>query len=424
MKPYTSYKPSSVPWLGEVPAHWVEQKVKHIARFNTGWTPPTGDAASYMGTNFWANIGDLGAAEIEETKHCISDEAATKAGIALSPVGSLLFSFKLSVGQVSVAKVPLYTNEAIATFPPQDGFETSWAFFAFPEFIPKNAVVNIYGAQLLNQQRINDAVLPVPPKVEQQAIADYLDTETARIDELMREKESLIGLLREYRQSVIAETVLKGLNPAVRLKHSGVPWLGEVPAHWVEQKVKHIARFNTGWTPPTGDAASYMGTNFWANIGDLGAAEIEETKHCISDEAATKAGIALSPVGSLLFSFKLSVGQVSVAKVPLYTNEAIATFPPQDGFETSWAFFAFPEFIPKNAVVNIYGAQLLNQQRINDAVLLVPPKVEQQAIADYLDIETARIDDLITHTHEEINLFKELRAATIADAVTGKIQVS
>jgi type I restriction enzyme, S subunit len=212
-------------------------------------------------------------------------------------------------------------------------------------------------------------------------------------------------------------------SPYASYKDSGVAWLGDVPSHWQLKKVKHITRHSTGWTPPTGDSSSYEGSNPWATIGDLGDLVISETKNFISDGAADKAGIVPSPVGSLLFSFKLSVGQVSIAGVPLYTNEAIATFLPSENYVVSWAFYAFPTFIPENCATNIYGAKLLNQQRINDATLVVPPADEQQAIADYLDAETARIDELIEHANAEITLLKELRAATIADAVLGRVDV-
>lgn len=265
--------------------------------------------------------------------------------------------------------------------------------------------------------------ITVPPPEEQQAIADYLDAETTRIDTLIHEKDELIGLLKEWRQSMIAEVVTKGLDKTVPMKPAGVPWLGDVPAHWNLKRVKHITRHTTGWTPPTGNRAGYEGSNLWATIADLGNAVIHNTKARISDEAAAEAGIRQSPTGSLLFSFKLSVGQVSIVGEPMYTNEAIATFLSSPNYVVGWAFYAFPLFIPENSAINIYGAKLLNQQRINDAFMPVPPPDEQQAIADYLDTETAKIDALIAHANDDIVLLKELRSATIADAVLGRIDV-
>lgn len=205
-------------WNRTLPGDWEVKRVKHIARFTTGWTPPSKDAALYRGDNPWANIGDLGQRFLSDTANHISDEAVLDAGIPLSPEGSLLFSFKLSVGQVSIAGRPLFTNEAIASFAPQSGFEIRWAYYSFPHFIPENSAVNIYGAKLLNRQRIGDARLPVPPRDIQIRIADYLDTETERIDRLIQQKEEEITLLRELRASIISDALFGRFSNAATTK--------------------------------------------------------------------------------------------------------------------------------------------------------------------------------------------------------------
>lgn len=148
---YPEYKDSGVAWLGEVPAHWRITKTKHVCQFSTGWTPPTGDASAYEGDNLWANISDLGDRTIYDTAKRISDIAALQSGIELTPQGGLLFSFKLSIGQVSFAGRPMYTNEAIASFRESPNLSLAYAYYAFPLFLVKNAAENIYGAKLLNQ---------------------------------------------------------------------------------------------------------------------------------------------------------------------------------------------------------------------------------------------------------------------------------
>jgi len=114
---YPAYKPSGVAWLGEIPAHWEAMPVKRVTRFYTGWTPPSGRDEYFQGDHLWANIFDLGPKVLLDTAKRISDEAAAESRLRISPKGSLLFSFKLSIGQVSIAGVDIYTNEAIASFP-------------------------------------------------------------------------------------------------------------------------------------------------------------------------------------------------------------------------------------------------------------------------------------------------------------------
>jgi len=436
MKPYPSYKPSGVPWLGDVPGHWEAKKVKHITRHTTGWTPPTGERAGYEGSNLWATIADLGERVITDTKNRISDEAVMQASIVASPVGSLLFSFKLSVGQVSVAGVPLYTNEAIATFIPSESFVVAWAFYAFPAFIPENSATNIYGAKLLNQQRINDASLVVPPIDEQQAIANYLDTETARIDELIREKEGLIETLREFsRSTFVGEFVAQaasGINA-----HPRIEWLPAIPSDWTYCKVKHIVEsFDQGVSPqcesrpPEGDEWGVL------KVGcvNTGLFDPQESK-------------ALPPDLPTFDEITLREGDVMVSRAN--TRNLVGRCAAADK--------AYPRLMLSDKVYRLRidrqrcapaflvdllalplirqrieeratgaSASMLNIDRrtILELDIVLPPLDVQLAIVQRIQGERQGISKLVEHVTSEIVLLHELRAATITDAVTGKIQVS
>ncbi|MGU5660393.1 restriction endonuclease subunit S [Aeromonas veronii] len=228
-------------WLGNVPSHWTVTAVKRFASFTTGWTPPTGNDAYFGGEHLWANISDVGHRVLSTTAKTITDAGVRATRIKKSPKGSLLFSFKLSIGLVSIVGEDMYTNEAIATFLPSETFNISYMYWAAPLFIPQNAEENIYGAKLLNQERIGNASFVLPTPKEQRTIAAFLDYETARIDRLIAQQQRLIELLKEKRQAVISHAVTKGLNPDAPMKDSGVEWLGQVPKHWSVSKVKYHA---------------------------------------------------------------------------------------------------------------------------------------------------------------------------------------
>ena len=275
-----------------------------------------------------------------------------------------------------------------------------------------------------------DFTTPWPPLSEQTRIANFLDEQTARIDALIAEKERLDALLGEYRSSLISAAVTGQLDPTTgeaprRAQEGGSGVRGKVsaPRGWMWSKVKYVADFYTGWTPSTGNQDFFHGSNLWANISDLGPKTLYDTAKQISDEAVKQAGINISPAGSVLFSFKLSIGQVSFAGRDMYTNEAIATFPPQSGFNAKWAYWALPVYVPLNADENIYGAKLLNQELIRSAHILVPPPPEQTRIANFLDEQTARIDDLRSHCVEHIMLLREYRSSLISAAVTGQLDI-
>lgn len=247
MKKYDEYKDSGVAWIGEVPKHWEVIKLKFKYHFQTGATPNTGKKENFEGELKWANISDLNGSVVYDTTKHINKEAASKCSMNISPKGSLMYSFKLSVGTVAFCGEDMYTNEAIASFIPQKN-DLKYLFYCAPIFIIHNANRNIYNAPLLNQELIKNALICLPSLNEQTAIATYLDTHCAKIDNLISIQQKRIALLQELKQSVITHAVTKGLNPNVEMKQSGVEWIGDVPKHWEVMPLKFTGTFGNGLT--------------------------------------------------------------------------------------------------------------------------------------------------------------------------------
>lgn len=148
-----------------------------------------------------------------------------------------------------------------------------------------------------------------------------------------------------------------------KLKDSGIPWIGLIPEHWKIGRIKDQYIFQTGATPPSKTESFYDGNNLWANIGDLNGKILNDTIKHLSDEGVAVCSMNISPKGSLLYSFKLSVGQVAFCGRDMYTNEAIATFI-GDEEKLRYLYYVAPQFIVFNANENIYGAPILNQELI------------------------------------------------------------
>jgi len=277
----------------------------------------------------------------------------------------------------------------------------------------------------LNKEELGATLIFYPPPQEQKAIADYLDTKTAQIDrkiDLLTQKAIQYGKLK---QSLINETVTRGLDKTVAMKDSGVEWIGEVPAHWEVKRFKEIFnKTHSGWTPDTSKRESFEGENIWVTIRDMdGGSHIQDSTNTLSDKAIAEAGLSITPKGSLLFSFKLSIGKIAFAGCDLYTNEAIISIEDESKVNLDYFYHTLPIFLILNAKENIYGAKLLNQGIIFNTSLLYPPKEEQKAIANYLDTKTAHIDRIIETINTQIDKLKELRKTLINDVVTGKIKV-
>lgn len=265
--------------------------------------------------------------------------------------------------------------------------------------------------------------LPNPPLEEQKAIADFLDRELAQIDDLVARQESFMNLLAERSKALVRNAILLGLEPDRPTKRTSLTWAPTIPDDWKIKPLWMVLKFESGWTPPSGKDEYFEGDNLWANISDLGPRTLSNTQKFISDSAVNEFKLKSVKTGSLLFSFKLSIGQVSIAGVPMFTNEAIAAFQPNDSLDIDYMYYMLPITVPENASENIYGAKMLNAQRIKQARILIPPKDEQIRISKFLKQELADIEWLTKKAVETRDVLLEKRQALINASVTGKFDV-
>jgi len=258
----------------------------------------------------------------------------------------------------------------------------------------------------LNSSLVKSIVLAIPPPCEQQMILAFLDRETAKIDALVAKKERLTELLQEKRAALITCAVTKGLDPNAPMKDSGVEWLGEIPAHWEVQQLKHIARLRSGEAitsfeiEESGDYPVYGGngqrgyTSGFTHEGEFPLIGRQGALcGCINYASgrfwASEHAVVVTPIGE---------------HVPTWLGELLRSM--------DLAQYSQSAAQPGLAVETI-------------AALLVPvlSMAEERAIAAFLEQETAKIDALIVKIREGIEKLKEYRTALISAAVTGKIDV-
>ena len=433
MKPYASYKPSGVPWLGDVPSEWVVEKLKFFAKFVGGGTPSKDEPAYWNGEIPWVSPKDMKRPLIRETEDFITSEGLRNSPCALIPPRSVLTVVRSGILQhtipVAINTVPVTLNQDMRALIPDDRVESRYLAYQIEgcqkalreEWVKQGATV-----ESIEHQRMVDSRLAVPALDEQQAIADYLDAETARIDMLVQEKEELIGLLKEARSATITEAVSRGLCPSVPLKSSGLHFLGNVPKHWKKFKVAHAFGTSSGTTPPTDEPKWYEGDVPWVQSSELRENVVFSTEKKVTVEAVQKfSALKIYPAGTLLLAmYGATIGRVGLLGVPATTNQACCALHPLGEISTQF-FCWWLQAYRDELVARGYGGGQPNISAtlISGMYFFAPLPEEQQAIAEYLDDETAKIDALITHTQEEIALLKELRAATIADAVLGRVDV-
>ena len=419
---YSSYKQLDHHWLDKIPTHWIDSKVKFEALFQVGWTPPTSKDENFIGDNLWANISDLKTKTITNTVKRISDEAAQKASMEITPVGSLLYSFKLSVGARAFAKVDLYTNEAIASFLPQDKNNLNYLYYAFGEYIIKNAAENIYGAKILNQDLIKNAFIALPEIEEQAQIAAFLDRETAVIDTLIAKQEELIGLLKEKRTAVISTAVTKGINPHAPLKDSGTKWLGQIPSHWEVRKTKRIFRLITEPAPVNNNLELL---SVYTEIGVKPRRQLEAR----GNKASTTDGYWMVKKGDIIVNKLLAwMGAVGYSAYEGVTSPAYDILRPIQNLNPKFYHYLFRNKIAQTEFKRwsrgIMEMRLrLYFDELGRILMPYPPLEEQNQIVLHIEKMDTKFDVIIDKATHNIELLKERRTALISAAVTGKIDV-
>jgi type I restriction enzyme S subunit len=265
----------------------------------------------------------------------------------------------------------------------------------------------------------------IPGLTEQTAIASFLDHETAKIDALIAEQQRLIELLKEKRQAVISHAVTKGLNPQVRMKDSGVEWLGEVPEHWEICPLKWLSHVKRGASPRPIDDPIYFdeeGEYAWVRIADVTASNgrLEKTTQQLS-ALGSSLSVKLS-IGDLFVSIAGTVGKPCILGIKACIHDGFVYFPllrenPKFLF---WIFEAGTCYQGLGKM----GTQLnLNTDTIGGIKIGVPPGEEIEAIISFIGKTLKNLEAIISEATNGINLLQERRTALISAAVTGQIDV-
>lgn len=423
MKKYDEYKDSGVAWIGEVPKHWEVIKLKYKYHFQTGATPNTGKKENFEGDLRWANISDLNGSVVYDTTKHINKEAASKCSMNISPKGSLMYSFKLSVGTVAFCGEDMYTNEAIASFIPQKN-DLKYLFYCAPIFIIHNANRNIYNAPLLNQELIKNALICLPSLNEQTAIATYLDTHCAKIDNLISIQQKRIALLQELKQSVITHAVTKGLNPNVEMKQSGVEWIGDVPKHWEVKPLKFTGTFGNGLTYSPKDVVDN-------GILVLRSSNIQNSSLSFEDNVyVSKVSRDLLVKKGDIIICSRNGSAALVGKSAFVDKELNATFGAFmmryiPNIEKKYGFYLFQTAIGQyKGYFSTTTINQLTKTTIDEIKVPLAMAEEQAAIASYLDHKCATIDTSISNAQHQIDLLQEYKQSLITEVVTGKRKVT
>lgn len=429
MKRYDSYKNSGVAWIGEIPEHWSIGKLKHFSDKVTDGShhsPPTLETGKR-----YLSVKDIGQNELlfDDCKKISNEEFELLVRNGCQPIkGDILLTKDGTIGRAAIVgdDNDFVVLSSLGIIRPNKNkynsvFLREWLV---SDLNIEQMLSLIQGSALrrITITIINNLIVTLPPKEEQDLIANYLENKTTQLDNLISKKKRLIELLKEERTAIINQAVTKGLDLKVPMKDSGIEWLGEIPEHWEMLRMKNLGKVNQGLQisieqrllEPTFGSLPYItiknlnspnATQYYVE-GANGNVICQEDDILVARTGAT--GQIVTNVNGVFHNnfFLFNYNRETVVRDYLYHYLLIKPV---------------TEYLLMVSGTNTIPD--LNHGEFYNTPVLLPPIEEQERIIKKVNSEAQRIDELLEKMNKEIDLLKEYKTALISEVVTGKVDV-
>jgi type I restriction enzyme S subunit len=426
MKTYQSYKPSGIEWIGDIPEKWKKSKYKYNISILSGF-PFKSELFDKIEGFPLMRIRDISSGNIETYyKGEYQKEYIVKKGdIVIGMDG------EFNIREWDNNDILL--NQRCCKIKKTENLLLKYVYYTLPfDLRIINDLTYYTTVKHLSVDDLKNISCITPPLQEQQQIVNYLDEKTTIIDKLISIKERKIELLKEQRKSLVNEVVTKGLNPFVKMKDSGVEWIGEIPENWSFVRLGVLGKFSKG-KGITKDKIKEKGFPCIRNGEIYTTYNLRFSKpNSFIDEQTINESIKVKK-GTLFFTGdgetleEIGKCVVYLGDEEIYVGGGINVFTPNNEkvspIYLSYVMSSTSSVYQKSKggkgeiVVHIYSKQL------RDIQFGLPKLDEQQKIVDYLDKHTKEIDDLVQLEQNKIELLKEYRQSLISEVITGKIKV-
>ncbi len=415
MKRYESYKDSGVRWIGKIPSHWSCVPFRRIAKVQCNLVRPSKNLTMFQISpdSIEKNSGKIiKTRTVEEAKVDSDNHRFYKGQILYSKIRPLLNKVTIAPynGLCSADMYPISTiedTEYIMYYMLSEAFLSS----------VKNIVADRVKMPKINQDELKNTDFVIPPFSEQQAIVDYLKDKTLKIEQYVSARERERELLDSLKQSEIANVVTKGLNPNVRMKDSGIPWIGLIPEHWEVKKIRTCFQerrekvSDKDFSPLS---VSKMGVTPQLDTAVKTDNGDNRKKVCKGDFVVNSRSDRKGSCG--FSSYDGSVSLINIVLQPRGVN----------GMYYNYLFRSnnyIEEFYSqgRGIVADLWTTRYSEMKNI---YIPVPPLKEQQAIVDYIEAKLSKIDSCMADLQAEIDYLKEFKQRLISDVVTGQICVT
>ena len=427
LAPYPEYKESGQPFLGEIPAHWDLFRNGRLfsQRNETGFGElPILEVSLKTGVR----VRDM---DNLKRKQVMSDREKYKRAAQ----GDIAYNMmRMWQGAVGVAPVDGLVSPAYVVVRPFPEVDCRYFSYLFRTASYMNEV-DAYSRGIVKDrnrlywQDFKRMPSPVPSVEEQRHITRFLDAVGSKAQRFIRNKRRLIELLKEQKQNVINQAVTRGLDPNVKLKPSGVEWIGDIPEHWNMVPLKHLASFKGGTGfPHEAQGRSGLELPFY-KVSDMTLSGNEtymiNTNNSISRETASSLGATIFPERAIIFP-KVG-GAMLTNKRRILTKPSCIDNNMMGCVLNSETIFDFLflrlQTLDLGLIRKPGPVPAIGEGEVRAFRVPCPPEEEQLEIVEYVKVQTSAIDQAISRAQREIELMREYRTRLISDVVTGQVDV-
>lgn len=414
-----SFKPSGVPWLGDVPTHWDVKPLWSMYRPKKVTGHPNETLLSVY--------RDYGVIEKSSRDDNRNRESEDLSGYQLVVNGDLVTNkMKTWQGSIAVSNIQGIVSPAYYVYQKLHSGNNGYfhhLFRSLPYITGYNSISKgiRVGQWDLEADKFRLFPVLIPPRQEQDAIVAHLERATTRVDALVAKKARFIELLREKRQAMVTHAVTKGLDAGVPMKVSSSASSVPVPEHW------SVANFWIIATPISITGVPHE--PLMSVYLDRGVIPYTEGGGLVHKPSESLEGYQLVEPGNFVLNNQQAWrGSVGVSSYRGIVSPAYLIFSLSDSIDPSFANYQFRErrFVDEMMLSSQGVGDIQRQLKwplLREAKVFLPPLEEQRRIVTYLDRATARIDTLIAKTERSIELLREHRTALVTAAVTGKIDL-
>ena len=417
-------KDSGIEWIGEIPEGWEIRKIKNNFMIYAGATPKSEKAEYWDGGIPWITPADFKTTDkyVSYGRKSLTALGYDSCGTTLVPAGSIIFSKRAPVGSVVIAKNTLCTNQGCLACIPNDAVNSTYFYYCISIFTEQFELVSAGTTfKEIAASTFASFLLPCPPLSQQNEIVNFLNKESSRIDSMLSKTRSSIEEYKKLKQAVITQAVTKGVRGEREMKDSGVEWIGTYPSNWKIIKIK--------WLLHERKDRSVTGLEEPLSMSQKKGLIPTKDMDSIPNMASSFIGAKLVYNGDLVFNkLKAHLGVFSVSKYNGLVSPDYAVY-----YSTGLANLNFLELLFKTPqYINEFkkkssgvgaGLTRLYTGDLYSIYCALPPLVEQEEIADYLDIKCAEIDKLIAKKEQLVKELESYKKSLIYEVVTGKREV-